>query len=81
MKPEALLDRMNAGRLANIAFDDLLRLALALGYEYRRTAGSHRILKHPVAGMLNLQPAPDGTAKPYQVRQLKAAVDVFKLSL
>lgn len=81
MKPEALLDRINMGRFANISFGDLLRLALALGFEHRRTAGSHRILKHPVAGVLNLQPAPDGSAKPYQARQLKAAVDAFKLSL
>lgn len=79
MKPKALLARVQAGNRASIAFDDLLALAKALGFVHDRTHGSHRILRHPRAGTLPLQPAKDGTAKPYQVRQLMALVDAHAL--
>jgi predicted RNA binding protein YcfA (HicA-like mRNA interferase family) len=71
---------INGGR--NVRFADLLALAVAFGFELRRTKGSHHILVHPVAGrLLNLQPAKDGTAKPYQIRQFLDIVEEHGLGL
>lgn len=54
----------------NIAFSDLVALLRYLGFELR-TAGSHHILSRDgVAEILNLQARRDGTAKPYQVKQV-----------
>ena len=66
----------------NVRFDDLIRLAEAFGFELKRVAGSHHILAHPaMAELLNLQPAPDRKAKPYQVKQLMALVERHGLKL
>ena len=47
-----------------------------------RVAGSHHILVHPtMPDLLNLQPGPDGKAKPYQVKQLVALVERHGLKL
>ena len=66
----------------NVRFDDLIRLAEAFGFELKRATGSHHILAHPaMAELLNLQPAPDRKAKPYQVKQLMALVERHGLKL
>jgi len=64
-----------------VRFLDLITLIQALGFVERRGDGSHRFFKHPTAGVLNVQPRKDGKAKPYQVRQLLAAVDAHGLTL
>ena len=64
----------------NFSFADLCALAEAAGYVFRRQKGSHRIYKHPgVAGILNLQEANDGKAKPAQVRQLLGYINEHDL--
>ena len=66
----------------NVRFDDLIRLAEAFGFELKRVAGSHHILAHPaMSDLLNLQPGPDGKAKPYQIKQLVAVVERHGLKL
>lgn len=66
----------------NVRFDDLIRVARAFGFELKRVAGSHHILAHPaMPDLLNLQPGPDGKAKPYQIRQLAALVERHGLRL
>ena len=57
------------------------RLVEALGFELRRTSGSHHIFSHPdVPELLNLQDV-KGEAKPYQVRQFLRLVERYALSL
>lgn len=81
MKPRALLTRISRGALRNIRFDDLVRLAEALGFRAARREGSHRVFAHPVvAELLNLQEV-EGEAKPYQVRQLLRLVERYNLQL
>ena len=51
-------------------FGDACRLLEALGFELRRTSGSHHVFVHPaVREILTLQEV-DGQAKPYQMRQV-----------
>ena len=66
----------------NVRFDDLVKLAMAFGFELKRIRGSHHILVHPSAKLpLNLQPGKDGKAKPYQVRQFLDIIEEYGLSL
>lgn len=46
-----------------------------------RVTGSHRILsREGVVEILNLQPRKDGTAKPYQLRQVRDVITRYKLA-
>jgi len=58
-----------------IRFDDLCRTLVRLGFVEARSRGSHRIFYHEsVPDIVNLQPRRDGTAKPYQVRQVRELI-------
>jgi len=64
----------------NIPFDELVTLLRYLGFQLR-TAGSHRILsREGVAEILNLQPRRDGTAKPYQVKQVRQVITRYRIA-
>jgi hypothetical protein len=81
MGPSKLLERLRGGALSGVRFRDVVRLALALGFDLQRTSGSHHILAHPdVPELLNLQEV-GGEAKPYQVRQLLQLVERYSLRL
>ncbi|MGI8438054.1 MAG: type II toxin-antitoxin system HicA family toxin [Chthoniobacterales bacterium] len=63
---------------ANFSFDDLVHLLAKLGYSVRQTKGSHIIFQRGES-FLNLQPAAGGKAKSYQIRQVRAELEKFKL--
>lgn len=64
----------------NIAFDDLVTLLRRFGFSMR-TAGSHHIFaREGVAEILNLQPRRDGTAKPYQVKQVRQVITRYRIA-
>ncbi len=64
-----------------VAFRDLDRLLLRLGFRLARTSGSHHIYVHPrVTRPVNIQPA-GKDAKPYQVRQIRDIIEEFGLML
>ncbi len=76
-----LLERIQRGNLRNVRFTDAQRLTEALGFELRRTSGSHHIFVHPGLGAsLNLQNV-GGEAKPYQLRQFVRLVERYGLKL
>ena len=56
-----------------LRFDEALRLGRQLGFEKVRQARRHRIFRHPVLSPLNLQEAPGGLAKAWQVRRMLLA--------
>jgi len=63
-----------------VAFRDLQRLLLKLGFRLDRIIGSHHIYLHPkVPRPLNVQPI-GKDAKPYQVRQLRDMIREFGLT-
>ena len=81
MNPRALLARLTAGHLRNVAFRDALALASDLGFVVARIEGSHHILKHEnIPEFLNLQDV-RGEAKPYQLRQFLRLVKRYDLRL
>ena len=77
---QKILDAILTGRRdQNIRFDALLALLMRLGFDVR-VRGSHHILsRNGVAEILNLQPRPDGTAKPHQVKQVRDIIVQYQL--
>ena len=63
---------------ANIAFDDLSKILLKMGFT-ERTKGSHHIYrKEGIEEKINLQK--DGNkAKPYQVKQVRMIIIKYRL--
>jgi predicted RNA binding protein YcfA (HicA-like mRNA interferase family) len=81
MTPKALLRRLAAGALSNVAFRDMCRLVEAFGFELSRVSGSHHVFTHPdLSELLNLQDV-KGEAKPYQIRQFLRLVERNDLRL
>jgi predicted RNA binding protein YcfA (HicA-like mRNA interferase family) len=74
------LDLVLNGR-GSVAFRDLERLLLKLGFRLDRIGGSHRIYVHPkVSRPLSIQPI-GKDAKRYQVRQIRDIIAEFDLRL
>jgi predicted RNA binding protein YcfA (HicA-like mRNA interferase family) len=55
---------------ADFSFNQLCSLLTEVGYTLRKAKGSH-VIFHRDASVLNLQSAPGGKAKAYQVRQVR----------
>jgi predicted RNA binding protein YcfA (HicA-like mRNA interferase family) len=73
--------RLARGDVANVSFSDMCRLMEALGFELRRTSGSHHVFVHPeIRELVNLQEV-HGQAKPYQVRQFLRLVERYALRM
>jgi len=64
MNNRRLLERIRTKR-QNVRFSDFVRLVVAMGFEYDRQVGSHRIF----------------VAKPYQIKQFLEAIDDFGLNM
>ena len=63
---------------ANIGFDDLCKLMIALGFD-ERISGSHHIFSMKgVEEIINLQPK-QNNAKPYQVKQVRNIILRYRL--
>ncbi|HME20432.1 MAG TPA: hypothetical protein VKI44_03575 [Acetobacteraceae bacterium] len=77
---EKLLAEMQ-GSPASVGFSDALKVAKHYFGEPRNSGSSHYVFKTPWAGdpRINLQKAKGGRAKPYQVRQLLAAIEKLEL--
>ena len=64
---------------ANIRFDDLRNLLLALGFAERSRGSHHVFTRSGIDEQINLQR--DGSkAKPYQVKQVRAAILKYHLA-
>jgi len=62
----------------NIKFSDLRNLMMNLGFS-ERVKGDHHIFTRPdVEEILNLQPLNNGSAKPYQVKQVRKIILKYK---
>lgn len=65
----------------NLRFSDLVTVAEAFGFRLDRVSGSHHIFTHPaIPELLNLQNM-KGKAKPYQVRQFLALLELHDLQM
>lgn len=76
------LDAVLSGRRdQNFRFDDLRRIVQALGFD-ERVKGDHFIYTRTgVEEIINIQPRRDGTAKAYQVKQVRGIITRYHLGL
>ena len=78
--PRKVLEAILRGQ-GTIAFRDLERLLIKLGFSLARTSGSHHIYLHPkTTRPINIQRS-GKDAKSYQVRQIRDMIEEFKLTL
>jgi len=70
-----MIDRLILEKPEHVRFDDLVAICSRY-FGSPRIAGSHHIFKMPWAGDPRINIQRDGSfAKPYQVRQVKKAID------
>lgn len=81
VRRDILYEQLMDGRSdANIRFASLVELLIFLGFE-ERIRGDHHIFTRPgVREIINLQPK-NGKAKVYQVRQVRALIRAYQLTL
>src|SRR5687767_12268841 len=69
-------------RLQAFHFDELCALLPRIGFHRVRTSGSHHVFaRNGVSEIVNIQPRRDGTAKPYQLRQIRILILRYGLHL
>ena len=64
----------------NIPFAELVTLLRHLGFQLRIVGSHHIFSRQGLAEILNLQPRRDGTAKPYQVKQVRQIITRYRLA-
>lgn len=64
----------------NIDFAELVNLLRSLNFELRISGSHHIFFRDGVAEILNLQPRRDGSAKPYQVKQVRQVITHYGLA-
>jgi len=76
---ESILDLLRR-EPANVAYNDLKKVCIALFGKPRQSGSSHAVFKTPWPGdpRVNIQNA-KGKAKPYQVRQVLKAVEKLEI--
>ena len=79
MKDDKLIRKITDGASdANIAFIDIKKLLIQMGFEVRIKGSHHVFRKNGVRELINLQQ--DGNkAKPYQVKQVRDLIIKYKL--
>ncbi|MCF8025847.1 MAG: type II toxin-antitoxin system HicA family toxin [Desulfobacteraceae bacterium] len=63
---------------ANIAFEDLHKILLKLGFEERKRGSHHIFRKQGIEEKINIQ-RDNNKAKAYQVRQVRAVILKYRL--
>ncbi len=82
MKKRKLLETLLKGNAdRNIRFDQLCALLSYLGFELRIKGSHHIFSKAEVIEIINLQPLPDGTAKAYQVKEVRRILVLYSINL
>lgn len=65
----------------NINFEDIITVLYHFKFE-ERTKGSHHIFyRKDIENIINIQPAKDGKAKPYQVKQVRDIILKYRLMM
>ncbi len=79
VKIETLLKKVEAGS-KNVRFADLAKLCVHYFGEPRSKGTSHHVYQTPWHGdpRVNIQKSKDGKAKPYQVKQVLAAINKLR---
>ncbi len=75
-----MLKLLNGSQDRNFSFAELQKALALLGFQLDRISGDHHIYIHAdILEIINLQPAKDGGAKPYQVKQVREIANRYGL--
>ena len=78
-KIEKILDKIKSGKQdTNISFDELKRAIKYFGFDLRVKGSHHIFYKTDIKEIINVQNN-KGSAKPYQVKQLRELVNKYSL--
>lgn len=75
---KTLLKLLRGTSDAGIAFDELCQVLRNLGFDERIRGSHHIFTRDGIEEIVNLQPK-GGSAKPYQVRQVRGLILLYKL--
>ena len=75
-----LAQLLNASTSTNLDFTALTNLLVFLGFELRIRGSHHIFTKDDVEEIINLQPAPGNTVKPYQAKQVRELILRYDLA-
>lgn len=76
---KVLLKVLRGSSDASTSFDELCQLLRHLGFDERIRGSHHIFTRNGIEEILNLQPK-GGNAKPYQVRQVRSLILMYKLA-
>jgi predicted RNA binding protein YcfA (HicA-like mRNA interferase family) len=65
----------------NIRFSSLQSALERMGFNVRVRGSHHIFSRDGIIEIINLQPRPDGTAKPYQVKQVRELIVKHQLGI
>ncbi len=75
-----ILKLLSGSRDSDFSFSELQKAVSLLGFRLDRISGDHHIYVHgEILEIINLQPAGNGKAKPYQVRQVREIANRYGL--
>lgn len=78
---KSILKILSGASDKNINFDEIVMVLNHFNFE-RRIKGSHHIFyRNDVENIINIQPASDGKAKPYQVKQVRDIILKYRLMM
>ncbi len=75
-----MLKLLNGSNDKSFSFSELQKAVSLLGFRLDRIAGDHHIYVHgEIVEIINLQPAKNNSAKPYQVKQVREIANRYGL--
>ena len=75
---KTLADVLSGHGDQNIRFDALRSLLSSVGFDERINGDHHVFTRDDVREIINIQPRRDGTAKPYQVKQVRGIITSYR---
>ncbi len=78
---KSILKILNGASDKNINFDEIVMVLNHFNFELRIKGSHHIFYRNDVENIINIQPANDGKAKPYQVKQVRDIILKYRLMM
>jgi len=72
---------LNGASDKNINFEDIITVLYHFKFEERIKGSHHIFYRNNIENIINIQPAKDGKAKPYQVKQVRDIILKYRLMM
>lgn len=78
---KSILKILSGASDKNISFDEIQNLLYHFNFEERKKGSHHIFYRKDIENIINIQPAQDGKAKPYQVKQVREIILKYRLMM